>query len=67
LLADDRPPNEWHWDYVSLNELREALRASYPQVPEDQVDNMVLNLWARIIAKRLGVDVRPRPSYRRGY
>ena len=67
MLADEMPPADWHWDHISLDELRDALRAQYPrqQLDDAELETVVLTLWARIIAKRVGLRVET--GYRRGY
>lgn len=69
MLADEMPPADWHWDHVSLDELRDALKASYPDIPSAQIETLVLTLWARVIAKRVGVHFQyiTETRDRRGY
>jgi len=53
-------------NHITLDELRNAIIEQYPETEPDQVSDLVLILWARVMAKRIGLsfDIA---KYRRGY
>jgi hypothetical protein len=53
-------------NHVTLDELRTAIIEQYPENDPDQISDLVLILWARIMAKRIGLSFDS-AKFRRGY
>ena len=43
--------------HASFGEFRKALAGAFPDISEEDADNAMLNLWARIMMTRFGVTL----------
>lgn len=51
------PLSNTDFTHATFTEFRSALRGAFPLLSEEDADNAILNLWARIMMARLGVKL----------